>query len=58
MRIQRSNPLNDDYAIRAFETDEFNYVQIGLPRDLGPVWIGASLGSNMALKACEEQKYK
>ena len=55
---QRSNPLNDNYALKAFETDEFNYVQVGLPRHSGPVWIGAALGSNTALKACEELKYK
>jgi len=55
---QRSNPLNDNYALRAFETDEFNYVQVGLPRALGPVWIGAALGSDMALKACKELKYQ
>jgi hypothetical protein len=55
---QRSNPLNDNYALKAFETDEFNYIQVGLPSHSGPVWIGAALGSNMTLKACEEIKYK
>jgi len=55
---QRSNPLNDDYSLRAFETDEFNYVQVGLPSHLGPVWIGAASESDMTLKACEGHKYK
>ena len=54
-----SHLLDDDYAIKALETDDFNYVEVRLPqRRLGPVWIGAIPSDNGTLKACADRKYE
>jgi hypothetical protein len=53
-----SDLLDDDYSINAFETDDFNYVEVRLPRFLGPVWVGALPSDNKTMKACARRKYE
>jgi hypothetical protein len=36
-----SDSLQDHYSLKAFETDDSNWVQVQTPRLLGPVWVGA-----------------
>ena len=36
-----SDPLQDNYSLKAFETENSNWVEVRTPRLLGPVWVGA-----------------
>lgn len=53
-----SDLLDDDYSNSAFETDDFNYVVVRLPRFLGPVWVGTLPSDNKSMKACARRKYE
>ena len=53
-----SDLLDDDYTMTAFETDDFNFIEVRLPRFLGPVWVGAAPSDDKTLKACAYRKYE
>jgi len=55
-----SDPLHDDYSLKAFESDSYDYLEVRLPRRGGPVWIGGSTpeDTKMLQKLCGAYKYK
>lgn len=53
-----SDLLDDDYTMTAFETNDFNFIEVRLPRFLGPVWVGAIPSDDKTLKACARRKYE
>ena len=56
-----SIPLNDDYSMMFFETSEFNYLTVRLPRLRGgPVWVNAASphATSTFPKMCAALKYK
>lgn len=53
-----SDPLDDDYSLQAFETDDLSYIEVRLPRFLGPVWVGAISAESKTMKACAYRKYR
>lgn len=53
-----SDQLDDDYSMKGFETDDFHWIEVRLPRFLGPVWVGAIPSDHKTLKACAYRKYQ
>lgn len=55
---ERSDQLGDRYTLEAFETDDFNYVKVRLPRFRGPVLVGAISSDDNTMRACANRKYE
>jgi hypothetical protein len=53
-----SEPLHDDYSLRSFETEDFAYISVRLPRWGGPVWVDLPDDTKMLQKLCGAYKYK
>jgi alkanesulfonate monooxygenase SsuD/methylene tetrahydromethanopterin reductase-like flavin-dependent oxidoreductase (luciferase family) len=55
-----SDPLHDEYSSMAFETSEYDYIAVRLPRRDGPVWIGGSSPDDLKItqQLCGPHKYK
>jgi hypothetical protein len=53
-----SEPLRDDYSYRGFETEDFVFLLVQLPRWSGPVWVDAPTDTKMLADLCGAYKYK
>ena len=51
------DPLQDYYSLKAFETEDSNWIEVRIPRRPGPVWLGAKRSDDRNLVSCGYLKF-